>query len=89
MVWGQAGSEGAGFPLHSPLPSAIISCVQMVTGSLIWDNQRVGAQLGPGPLCWAMKDQPQLERSHRTALGLWKMGGAWGWLCAWGSARSR
>lgn len=36
---------------HSPPSAAIISCVQMVTGSLIWDNQWVRAQLGPGPLC--------------------------------------
>lgn len=40
----------------------------MVTGSLLWDNQRVGAQLGSGPLCWAMKGQPQLERFSRQGL---------------------
>ena len=41
----------------------------MVTGSLIRDNRRVGAQLGPGPLCCSVMGQPQLERSRRQGPG--------------------
>lgn len=59
----------AGHPGHSPPPAAIISCVQMARASLIWDNQVVGAQLGPGPLCQAVMGQPQLERPCRPGPG--------------------
>lgn len=58
----------------------------MVTGSLIWDNRRVGAQLGPRPLCWAVVGQPQLERPCTQGPGALEDGRGWGWPCAGGDA---
>lgn len=78
---GKAGLVGLGF--YSPPPATIIICVQMVPGSLIWDNRWVTAQLGPGPLCLAMMGQPQLEKKQRP-WGSGRWGGQGGWPCSGG-----
>lgn len=46
----------------------------MVTVSLIWANRRVGAQLGGGPLCWAVKGQPAPADKTAAQTGPWGFG---------------
>lgn len=69
-------------------PTALPFChyqhVQMVTGSLIWDNRRVGAQLGPRPLCWVFWASPSWRDHADRALGLWKMENSMGLPCTEG-----